>query len=227
MYCLGLGVPNDTAIAEKLFTQTLELNDLDSLALNGLGFISFSRGEYVQSFSKFNESAHAGSSDGMFNLASLYLSGLGTEQHFQRAFIWFSQALEAGHTPAGFALAVMHLNGIGTARDCRLAVKLLKEVSERSEWVSQTLQMAYRAGNTETAALAYLKLAEAGHEVSQQNLAHLIDQDGVGNSWGLGSITAQRFYELSADQGGSGLQQAHGVALPREPGRLRHPQRRA
>ena len=205
MHCLGLGVPNDTALAERLFTKSLDLSkDRDSLALNGLGFISFTRGDYLEAFSKFNESAHGGSSDGMFNLASLFLSGLGTDQHFQRAFIWFSQALEAGHTPAGFALAVMHLNGIGTGRDCRLAVKLLKEVAERSEWVSQTLQMAYRAGNSATAALAYLKLAEAGHEVSQQNLAHLLDSDDVGSLWGLGKVTAQRFYELSADQGGVG-----------------------
>ncbi|KAF4710818.1 Sel-1 suppressor of lin-12-like, partial [Perkinsus olseni] len=177
----------------------------------------------------------------MFNLASLYLTGTGTVQSFPTAFMWYAQALERGHTPAAYALAIMHLNGVGTVRDCQMAVKLLKEVAERGDWVTDTLDAAYaqKAVDSRASALSFLQLAEAGHEVSQSNLAHLLDrdhiklfpsdasekydsadQDGHGvfspktESLSLirllspleipsasGRVLAQRFYEMSADQG--------------------------
>jgi len=97
-------------------------------------------------FKHFNESAYGGSSDGMFNLASMYLTGTGVEQSFQRAVLYFTQALDRGHTPAAYSLAVMHLNGIGTVRDCDIAVNLLKKVCERGEGVSSKLVDAYEYG---------------------------------------------------------------------------------
>ena len=296
MRVLGLGVEKDLTKAKVLFelstNSSSRPNDTaidspekqaDPYALNGLGYLSFLEGDYTKAFARFNESAHKGSADGLFNAGSLYLSGLGVGQHFQRAAVFFTQALELGHTPAAYALALMHLNGVGTGRDCRLGVKLLKEVAERASWLARGLQRSYKAGSssegvtgyfsnflqmfaqrahgskdfilkaafgspsefptplssseihsllysttsqTVASALAYLKSAEAGHELSQQNLAHLLEgepwlisrlfgfDDKVANprslmNWFLPSppvpsAHAQRFYELSADQGGSG-----------------------
>jgi len=122
--------------------------------------------------------------------------------------MFYTEALKRGHTPAGYALAVMHLNGIGTVRDCQMAVSLLKEVAERSDYVSTLLRSAYALvskGGTETAGLQFLKLAEAGHHVAQENLAHLIDSGqtsgflGISNEWR--KIYSQRFYEMAAEQG--------------------------
>merc|ERR1719440_2428028 len=120
----------------------------DALGHNGLGFIYF-RGTTAQArnlrlaFRHFNESAFGGSADGMFNLASMYLTGTGTDQSFQKAVLWYTQALDRGHTPAAYTLAVMHLNGVGTVRNCKIAVDLLKRVCERGSWVSRKLQEAY------------------------------------------------------------------------------------
>merc|ERR1740121_1488246 len=127
------------------------------------------------------------------------------------------QALDRGHTPAAYSLAVMHLNGIGTVRDCDIAVNLLKKVCERGEWVSGKLVDAYDFGEKQPdkAALLFLKLAEAGHEVAQMNAAHLFDsgqstllyprqdsQEGISDDVRHHSRTlAQRFYEMSAEQG--------------------------
>lgn len=55
-------------------------------------------------------SVPSGSADGMFNLASVYLTGVGVEQSFQKAVLWYTQALDRGHTPAAYSLAIMHLN---------------------------------------------------------------------------------------------------------------------
>ena len=38
-----------------------------------------------------------------FNLASLYLTGNGVAQSFQKAVLWYTQALDRGHTPAASA----------------------------------------------------------------------------------------------------------------------------
>lgn len=43
--------------------------------LNGLGYLNFEARDFDEAFSNFNRSAIRGSADGMFNLASLYLTG--------------------------------------------------------------------------------------------------------------------------------------------------------
>ena len=202
VHALGLGVAANQILAEELFNRGIA----DGLGMNGLGYLNFKQEKFEDAFGLFNQSATAGSADGMFNLASLYLTGTGTSQNFQKAFMWFTEALRRGHTPAGYALAVMHLNGIGTVRDCNIAVSLLKEVAERGEWVASGLRTAHglmtNSASFELGALQLLKLAEAGHQVSQENLAHLIDY----GKFHLGDpkfshIIAQRFYELAAAQG--------------------------
>jgi TPR repeat protein len=222
MYCLGLGTTQNLDSAYSFFVSASAQND--PLGHNGLGFIYF-RGTTAQArnlrlaFRHFNESAFGGSSDGMFNLASMYLTGAGTEQSFQRAVLWYTQALDRGHTPAAYSLAVMHLNGIGTVRDCDIAVNLLKKVCERGEWVSSKLVDAHEVGEKQPdrAALLFLKLAEAGHEVAQMNVAHLLDsgqsallysgsdvtsdQSLTDEARDHSRIVAQRFYEMSAEQG--------------------------
>eukprot|EP00930_Biecheleria_cincta_P047170 TRINITY_DN32647_c0_g1_i1.p1 TRINITY_DN32647_c0_g1~~TRINITY_DN32647_c0_g1_i1.p1 ORF type:complete len:809 (-),score=166.18 TRINITY_DN32647_c0_g1_i1:113-2539(-) len=229
MHCLGLGTKVDLETSYAYFVTAASQND--PLGHNGLGFIYF-KGTNAQArnwrlaFKHFNESAFGGSSDGMFNLASMYLTGTGTEQSFQKAVLYYTQALDRGHTPAAYSLAVMHLNGIGTVRDCDIAVNLLKKVCERGEWVSSKLVSAYEFGEKapDKAALLFLKLAEAGHEVAQMNAAHLFDsgqstlllpdetegtmpaQESSAEAAGIdarsqGRNLAQRFYELSAEQG--------------------------
>lgn len=204
VHALGLGVEADAEKAEDMFQRGIS----DGLGMNGMGFLRFKADKYADAYALFNQSAAAGSSDGMFNLASLYLTGTGTAQNFQKAFMWFTEALRRGHTPAGYALAVMHLNGIGTVRDCGVAVSLLKEVAERGEYVAQTLRTAHafldKSETRDLGALQVLKLAEAGHQVSQENLAHLIDSgklEGKLFPEKFSQTFAQRFYELAADQG--------------------------
>lgn len=58
--------------------------------------------------------------------------------------------------------------------------------------------------SSDMAALLFLQLAEAGHEVAQTNLAHMFDQgqcEVVSSHPGFKRFYAQRYYEMSADQG--------------------------
>lgn len=217
MHCLGLGVPKAMDLAFSYFQAAAEKGD--ALGHNGLGYIYFLGTEAVtkdeqKAFEHFNASAHGGSADGMFNLASVYLTGTGTTKSLQHAQVWYTQALDRGHTPAAYTLAVMYLNGVGAARNCNIAVDLLKRVCERGSWVAHKLQEAYELqgkGRHEAAAWIFLKLAEAGHEVAQVNLAHMLDlgtatlllpsSDATEEARGLGRSYAQRHYEMSAEQG--------------------------
>jgi len=219
MYCLGLGVAKNEDVAHAHFVAAAKQDE--PLGHNGLGYFYF-HGSVVGSqdlalaLHHFNASAFGGSADGMFNLASLYLTGGGTEQSFQRAMLWYTQALDRGHTSAAYTLAIMHLNGIGTVRNCKMAVELLKRVCERGGWVAQKLQDAYdhKDPRPESAAWLFLRLAEAGHEVAQMNLAHLLDigtarlllreasqPEVAAEAQVMARIHAQRHYELSAEQG--------------------------
>eukprot|EP00434_Breviolum_minutum_P027932 symbB.v1.2.024713.t1/scaffold2359.1/size81413/3 len=222
MYSLGLGVPKDLDAAYQYFKDAAMLDD--PLGLNGLGFIYFqgttsTNQDLSVAFQQFNRSAHRGNADGMFNLASVYLTGSGTEQSFQKATQWYTQALDRGHTPAAYALAVMHLNGIGTVRNCQLAVDLLKRVCERGNWVTDKLREAqelHKQSRFDAATWRFLTLAEAGHEVAQMNVAQLFDNgqshlllnssqpmpvQALEDPRLLGRAFAQRHYELSAEQG--------------------------
>jgi len=82
--------------------------------------------------------------------------------------------------------------------------------------VSQKLQEAYdrKEEHPESAAWLFLRLAEAGHEVAQMNLAHLLDtsssylftsepvpEEASEEARAIGKIHAQRHYEMSAEQG--------------------------
>ena len=112
-YALGLGVEKDLDTAHTYFVSASI--EGDALGQNGLGYIYF-HGTPKQernpklAFQHFNESSYAGSADGMFNLASVYLTGVGVDQSFQKAVLWYTQALDRGHTPAAYSLAIMHLN---------------------------------------------------------------------------------------------------------------------
>eukprot|EP00929_Paragymnodinium_shiwhaense_P088805 TRINITY_DN49111_c0_g1_i3.p1 TRINITY_DN49111_c0_g1~~TRINITY_DN49111_c0_g1_i3.p1 ORF type:complete len:503 (+),score=84.83 TRINITY_DN49111_c0_g1_i3:206-1714(+) len=224
MYCLGLGVPKNLDVAYSHFVAAAAQDD--HMGHNGLGYLYF-HGSGVEArdlslaFKHFNISAHLGSADGMFNLASLYLTGTGTKLSFTLATMWFTKALDKGHTPAAYTLAVMHLNGIGTIRNCKMAVDLLKRVCERGGWLANQLKSAYdrQESRLDSSAWLFLKLAETGHEIAQMNVAYLLESrtsrllvsgpeeprwkatSSTAEVRTLSRVYAQRHYEMSAEQG--------------------------
>eukprot|EP00927_Polykrikos_kofoidii_P037792 TRINITY_DN32008_c0_g1_i1.p1 TRINITY_DN32008_c0_g1~~TRINITY_DN32008_c0_g1_i1.p1 ORF type:complete len:762 (+),score=99.66 TRINITY_DN32008_c0_g1_i1:95-2380(+) len=180
MHYLGLGAKKNLELAYSYFVSS-SLQD-DAIGHNGLGYFYFhghvvAKVDMSLSFKHFNASAYGGSSDGMFNLGSMYLTGSGVAQSLSTAMTWFTHAVDRGHTPAAYTVAIMYLNGVGAVRNCKLAVELLKRVCERDTWVAEKLQQAYdhKDDRPDSAAWLFMRLAEAGHEVAQMNLAHLLD----------------------------------------------------
>ena len=62
----------------------------------------------------FNESAYAGSADGMFNLASVYLTGVGVDQSFQKAVLWYTheEAINVSFCPLQEKFHTFDLRGL-------------------------------------------------------------------------------------------------------------------
>ncbi|KEP64387.1 UNVERIFIED_CONTAM: Sel1 repeat-containing protein [Hammondia hammondi] len=213
-YLEALGVgreANVTAAAVSFLEAAAE--DAHPIALNGLAYLHFFGSDVVDrseltAFHLFNISASHAFPDAEANLAAMYLTGHGPPQSFVKAMQAYTRALQAGSTGAAYALGLMHLNGLGAVRDCSVAASLLKRVCEKGGFVTKHLQKAYmhyEQGRFDEAAFHLLLLAEAGHEVSQTNLAFMFDS-GLTDLFFDGSLArkrlhAQRFYQLAAHQG--------------------------
>eukprot|EP01071_Lankesteria_metandrocarpae_P005065 Lankesteria_metandrocarpae@DN3841_c0_g1_i1.p1 len=211
MYALGLGVEKNLDLAADCFLVGVTKFD-DPRARNGLGFVNligtaFIKPNATRAFTFFEQAARASNADAQFNIGSMYLTGTGAPQSYHKALTWYSRALDQGHVLSAYGLALVHLNGFGTVRDCPVAVTLLKRVSERGGWSAGGLQRAYEydsAGRHLQSAFTYWLLAETGQEVSQGNLARLLDIRSVplffAKSPSRMKTQAQRFYNLAALQ---------------------------
>ncbi|OII76720.1 hypothetical protein cand_027410 [Cryptosporidium andersoni] len=187
IYALGLGINRDLNIAAEYFSASAFLYE-DPGGHNGMGYIYFhgtdSYGKNPRlAFHHFNESAHHLFADAQFNLASMYLTGIGTTQSYTNALIWYSRALEQGHVPAAYALAQLHLNGIGTIKDCNLAIDFLRIVLNKSPWITNLVEFTNKLLDSKDRSdinmliFSLMKLSVAGHDSSMANLALLLHND--------------------------------------------------
>ncbi|PFH32630.1 Sel1 repeat-containing protein [Besnoitia besnoiti] len=212
MDALGVGGEPDLFSATMHFLAAAARDD-QPMALNGLGYLHFFGTEFIHknelaAFHLFNISAAHAFPDAEANLAAMFVTGHGHAQSFVKAMHAYTKALRSGSTGAAYALGLMHLNGLGAVRDCAVASSLLKRVCEKGGYVTKNLQkayMLYERGLFEEAAFHLLLLAEAGHEVSQTNLAFMFDS-GLTDLFFDGTVErqrlhAQRFYQMAAANG--------------------------
>jgi len=119
--------------------------------------------------------------------------GLGVPRDLDKAVVYFEKAISSGNDPLGHnGMGYVYFVGTPT-----FAVDLKKALQRAYEYEKN--------GRLTEAAFVFWKLAESGHEVSQSNLAYMLDR-GRTNIFGdtgrlMDRIYAQRFFELAADQG--------------------------
>ncbi|SBT43108.1 ubiquitin-protein ligase, putative [Plasmodium ovale wallikeri] len=181
IYLLGLGVKKDDYIAREYFLRGKKLND--PLSYNGLGYMYFfGLGKFKKNvkiaFSYFEIAAKNNLSSGQFNLACLYLTGVGTTQSLQNAFFWFYKSLNNGNLLAAYVIGFMNYNGIITSRNCKLALSLLAKVAENNTYILNTTNRIIRyteSGRTKEALFLMALLAETGNVQSQINLSYYMN----------------------------------------------------
>lgn len=187
MHALGLGTTPDLKIAAEYFSISAFIYN-DPGGHNGMGYVYFQGCEGFErnfrlAFHHFNESAFHLFADAQYNLASLYLTGMGTTQSYPDAISWYTRAYEQGHLPSAYALSQLNLNGLGTNKDCNTALGFLRGILQRSNWVTNLISVTNKFSRSKNKIeknlmiLNTMKLAITGYDPSLSNLVSLLDQD--------------------------------------------------
>ncbi|XP_069049443.1 protein sel-1 homolog 1 isoform X2 [Lepisosteus oculatus] len=181
MYSEGSdAVPQNNETALQYFKKAADLGNPVGQSGLGMAYL-YGRGvpvNYDLALKYFQKAAEQGWVDGQLQLGTMYYNGIGVKRDYKQALKYFNLASQAGHILAFYNLAQMHATGTGVMRSCHTAVELFKNVCERGRW-SERLMNAYssfKEGDSDSAVVQYLMLAEQGYEVAQSNVAFILDQ---------------------------------------------------
>ncbi|XP_056403239.1 LOW QUALITY PROTEIN: protein sel-1 homolog 1 [Hyla sarda] len=169
---------NETAL--QYFKKAADMGNPVGQSGLGMAYL-YGRGvpvNYDLALKYFQKAAEQGWVDGQLQLGSMYYNGVGVKRDYKQALKYFNLASQGGHILAFYNLAQMHATGTGVLRSCQTAVELFKNVCERGRWSERlmTAYNGYKNGNSNTAVVQYLLLAEQGYEVAQSNAAFILDQ---------------------------------------------------
>ncbi|KAM8887747.1 protein sel-1 homolog 3 [Synchiropus picturatus] len=181
----GLGVKKNITQGLQLLEKAAAMGSIS--ALNGLGWYHGNiLKDHKTAEQYFEQAAHNGSGDGMFNLGVYYLTGLNPEsaqRNEAAAFQHFLSASRSGHVGAAVEAAWYLSTGSleGVSRDVKGAVMMLKEVCEGNGHLGFLVREAlqeYLHGSRQTALVMYALAAETGLGLAQSNVAHLCQSAG-------------------------------------------------
>ncbi|KAL7992611.1 hypothetical protein Chor_016867 [Crotalus horridus] len=173
-------VPQSNETALQYFKKAADMGNPVGQSGLGMAYL-YGRGVPVNhdlALKYFQKAAEQGWVDGQLQLGSMYYNGIGVKKDYKQAYKYFNLASQGGHILAFYNLAQMHATGTGVMRSCHTAVELFKNVCERGRWSERlmTAYNSYKDGNTNSAVVQYLLLAEQGYEVAQSNAAFILDQ---------------------------------------------------
>ncbi|XP_058018451.1 protein sel-1 homolog 1 isoform X2 [Ahaetulla prasina] len=173
-------VPQSNETALQYFKKAADMGNPVGQSGLGMAYL-YGRGvpvNYELALKYFQKAAEQGWVDGQLQLGSMYYNGIGVKKDYKQAYKYFNLASQGGHILAFYNLAQMHATGTGVMRSCHTAVELFKNVCERGRWSERlmTAYNSYKDGNTNSAVVQYLLLAEQGYEVAQSNAAFILDQ---------------------------------------------------
>ncbi|NWH77472.1 SE1L1 protein, partial [Piaya cayana] len=181
MYSEGSDVvPQSNETALQYFKKAADMGNPVGQSGLGMAYL-YGRGvpvNYELALMYFQKAAEQGWVDGQLQLGSMYYNGIGVKRDYKQALKYFNLASQGGHVLAFYNLAQMHATGTGVMRSCHTAVELFKNVCERGRWSERlmTAYNSYKDGDSNSAVVQYLLLAEQGYEVAQSNAAFILDQ---------------------------------------------------
>uniref|UniRef100_A0A8C3C268 Protein sel-1 homolog 1 n=1 Tax=Cairina moschata TaxID=8855 RepID=A0A8C3C268_CAIMO len=181
MYSEGSDVvPQSNETALQYFKKAADMGNPVGQSGLGMAYL-YGRGvpvNYELALKYFQKAAEQGWVDGQLQLGSMYYNGIGVKRDYKQALKYFNLASQGGHILAFYNLAQMHATGTGVMRSCHTAVELFKNVCERGRWSERlmTAYNSYKDGDSNSAVVQYLLLAEQGYEVAQSNAAFILDQ---------------------------------------------------
>ena len=133
------------------------------------------------------------------------MHGWGTQKDVAKALQYFEKASKGNNLLASYNLAVLYLSGAQPAlsNPCEAAVDLLKKVSERGWTALSEASKDFDAGDYGWALYNYLKVADVGVELAQNNAAWML-RNSYGYDGYRSKDLATYLLKLSASQGNTG-----------------------
>jgi TPR repeat protein len=134
---------------------------------------------------KVIQAAKSGNSQAQALLGSLYYTGNGVEQNFNKSFEWLKRAAEQGDVTAQNDLGMMYLNGKGTDVDVSKSVEWYTKAAEQGDVLAQSnIGRLYFKGKVidkdYKKALKWLKLAAEQNNYDAQILLGEMYYKGYG-----------------------------------------------
>ena len=142
------------------------------------GTTAYERGDYVTAYKRAFLLAEQGDAQAQFNIASLYMDGLGVPKNPVLAATWVEKAAIQGHYLALVQIGSMYSDGVGVLQNSRRAEYFWKQAVEKGS-LDAAWGLAYlynTGGDLENKLLqyVYLKIAQAlGHEGAKSVLAQI------------------------------------------------------
>ena len=127
MYFTGRGIDRDQEAAIVWFRRAAEAGDVASQV--HLGMISAQSQDFELSARMFAMAAAAGDADGMKNLATLYLRGLGVERNAALALDWLTKAAAQGDPADQLRLGGLYLDGAGGEPDVENGLRWVRRAA--------------------------------------------------------------------------------------------------
>jgi hypothetical protein len=145
--------------------------------------------DYLMALYWLQQAIDGGSVDAMYNLARMYLHGIGTPRDYANAYKWFKRSAQGGCVHGMHVLAVMAENGLGTTRDLPLARAMYREAASSGipaamVWVSDDLAREARAQRDLVEAQAWLQVASQLDLDEQRQILVLAKMEELGAKLG-------------------------------------------
>lgn len=157
---------------KSLLVSTLFLLCLATSAIAGPledGHDAFDKKEYKKAYDFWIKPAQDGDADAQYNIALLYMNGLGVEKNERLALMWFTYAGEQGMADAQYNAGVMFYGGKGVYPDHKSAIEWWTLAANQGHANAQNnlaIMHAFAYGTKQDTALAlqlWTAAAQQGH----------------------------------------------------------------
>ena len=143
---------------------------------------------YTEAMACFQKAAEKGNAEAEYNIADLYLNGLGVEEDHETSAEWLKKSAEKDYPEAQNMLAVMYYGGVGVPQDYEKAAKWAKRAAAYdmvdAQYVLADLYIDGRGvpQDYNKAAELFLKVEKKGGDLAKeaQSVLAILYLEGLG-----------------------------------------------
>lgn len=170
---------------------------------NGLQFANGGAGNWTEAARLYRKAAEAGYAPAQYDLAHLYVDGLGVPRDLKEAAVWYRKAAEQGDAEAQNNLGALYAKGLGVRRSNSQAIRWYRLAAAQNDpEATSNLGIIYLKGrgvkrDFTQAFQLFLRSAQMGYPAAQNNVA-LMYANGQGVARDF--VWAYAWLQLASEQ---------------------------